>query len=56
MQTDGMGQHSNGRALRAGGGSALGAAAAVATGATPIGIALVAGLAGALAWRAGRRR
>jgi hypothetical protein len=51
-----MSQQSNERALRAGGGSAFGAAAAVATGATPIGIALVAGLAGALAWRAGRRR
>jgi hypothetical protein len=52
-----MGQEQpNERALRAGGGSALGALAAVATGATPIGVALVAGLAGALAWRAGRRR
>ena len=51
-----MGQRTNEGARRAGGGSALGAAAAVATGATPTGVALVSGLAGALAWlpRTGR--
>lgn len=35
---------------------AVGAGAAILTGSTPIGIAMVAGLAGALAWRATRRR
>ena len=43
------------RAVRAGGWSALAGAAAVVTGSTPIGIAMVAGIGGALAWRATRR-
>jgi hypothetical protein len=46
------------RTLRAGGCMAIGGAAAMLTGSTPIGIAIVAGVAGALAWRtaAGRPR
>jgi hypothetical protein len=36
---------------RIGGGSAFGAAVAVATGSTPIGVIVVAGLGGALSWR-----
>jgi hypothetical protein len=40
------------RALRAGGWMVVGGAAAIVTGSTPIGVALVAGVAGALAWRA----
>jgi hypothetical protein len=41
----------------AGGWASVGAAAAVATGSTPIGVVVVAGLGGALAWRLlGRRR
>jgi hypothetical protein len=49
------------RARIAGGWASVGAAAAVATGSTPIGAVVVAGLGGALAWRflgrgrAGRR-
>jgi hypothetical protein len=38
------------RAVRTGGWMAVGGAAAILTGDTPIGIAIVAGVAGALAW------
>jgi hypothetical protein len=39
------------RTKHAGGWATVGGAAAVATGATPIGIAVAAGVGGALAWR-----
>jgi hypothetical protein len=39
------------RAAATGGWMAVGAGAAVLTGSTPIGVVLVAGVAGALAWR-----
>jgi hypothetical protein len=41
---------------RVAGGTAFGAAAAAATGSTPIGVAVVAGLGGLLTWRLLRRR
>jgi hypothetical protein len=39
------------RARQAGVWTAVGGAAAIVTGSTPIGVAIVAGVAGALAWR-----
>ena len=48
--------HIGKRALHVGGWTAMGGAAAVVTESTPIGIAIVAGVAGALAWRTGRRQ
>ena len=43
------------RSLSAGGGGLFGAALAALTGSTPIGVVIVAGLGGALAWKAARR-
>jgi hypothetical protein len=43
------------RMTQAGGWSTVGGAVAVATGATPIGVAIGAGLGGALGWQAVRR-
>jgi hypothetical protein len=47
-----MGADTGERALRAVGWMAVAGAAAIVTGSTPIGVALVAWVAGALAWRA----
>ena len=41
------------RGMRVGSGAAFGAAVAITAGSTPIGVAIVAGLGGTLAWRTG---
>lgn len=51
-----MSQDTRRRAADVGAWGAAGAALAVVTGSTPIGIAIVAGVAGALAWRTAGRR